>query len=130
MIEIERLTKRFGSVPALDDLTFTVQPGHVTGFLGPNGAGKTTTLKIILGLVAPTGGQALVGGQRYDHLVRPLRQVGSLLDAGAVHPGRSAFFHLAAIVSGLPLIVFGVVALAATAMIASGRRAHEPIQAR
>jgi ABC-2 type transport system ATP-binding protein len=97
MIEIERLTKRFGSVPALDDLTFTVQPGHVTGFLGPNGAGKTTTLKIILGLVAPTGGQALVGGQRYDHLVRPLRQVGSLLDASALHGGRTAQAHLVAL---------------------------------
>jgi len=97
MIEVERLTKHFGPVPAIDGLTFTVQPGHVTGFLGPNGAGKTTTMKIVLGLVAPTGGRALVGGQRYDQLVRPLRQVGSLLDATALHGGRTAQAHLVAI---------------------------------
>jgi ABC-2 type transport system ATP-binding protein len=102
MIEVDHLTKRFGTrrsgpVTAVDDLTFTVRPGHVTGFLGPNGAGKTTTMKIILGLAAPTSGQALVGGQRYDRMVRPLRQVGSLLDATALHGGRTAQAHLAAI---------------------------------
>ena len=102
MIEVEHLTKRFGTkrsgpVTAVDDLTFTVRPGHVTGFLGPNGAGKTTTMKIILGLAAPTSGRALVGGQRYDRLVRPLRQVGSLLDATALHGGRTAQAHLVAI---------------------------------
>jgi ABC-2 type transport system ATP-binding protein len=102
MIEVDQLTKRFGTrrsgpVTAVDDLTFSVRPGHVTGFLGPNGAGKTTTMKIILGLTAPTSGRALVGGQRYDRLARPLRQVGSLLDATALHGGRTAHAHLAAI---------------------------------
>jgi ABC-2 type transport system ATP-binding protein len=97
MIEVSQLSKRFGAVTALDGLSFTVRPGHVTGFLGPNGAGKTTTLRVILGLDAPASGTATIGGRRYADLVRPLYQVGSLLDATAVHPGRSAFFHLAAI---------------------------------
>ena len=90
MIEVDRLSKRFGQVTAVDDLSFTVRPGHVTGFLGPNGAGKTTTMRIILGLYAPTSGRALVGGRRYDGLIRPLREVGSLLDAtaGAWRPDR------------------------------------------
>jgi ABC-2 type transport system ATP-binding protein len=94
MIEVERLSKRFGPVTALDDLSFTVRPGRVTGFLGPNGAGKTTTMRIILGLAAPTSGRALVGGRRYDGLIRPLREVGSLLDATALHAGRTAWAHL------------------------------------
>lgn len=94
MIEVDRLTKRFGLLTALDDLSFTVKPGRVTGFLGPNGAGKSTTMRVILGLDTPTAGRALVGGRRYDQIVRPLRQVGSLLDANAVHPGRSAWNHL------------------------------------
>jgi ABC-2 type transport system ATP-binding protein len=94
VIELERLTKRYGQVTAVDDLSFTVRPGQVTGFLGPNGAGKTTTMRIILGLDAPTSGTALVGGRRYRQIVRPLRQVGSLLDATAVHGGRSARDHL------------------------------------
>ena len=94
MIEVERLSKRFGPVTALDDLSFTVRPGRVTGFLGPNGAGKTTTMRIILGLAAPTSGRALVGGRRYDGLIRPLREVGSLLDASALHAGRTAWAHL------------------------------------
>jgi ABC-2 type transport system ATP-binding protein len=97
MIELNRLSKRFGSVTALDDLSFTVRPGHVTGFLGPNGAGKTTTMKIILGLDAPTAGTALVNGRRYERLVRPLHQVGSLLDATALHGGRTARLHLTSI---------------------------------
>jgi len=97
MIELNRLSKRFGSVTALDDLSFTVRPGHVTGFLGPNGAGKTTTMKIILGLDAPSAGTALVNGCRYDRLVRPLHQVGSLLDATALHGGRTARLHLTSI---------------------------------
>jgi len=97
MIEVSQLSKRFGAVTALDGLSFTVRPGHVTGFLGPNGAGKSTALRVILGLDAPTAGTATIGGRRYADLVRPLHQVGSLLDAGAVHPGRSAFLHLAAI---------------------------------
>jgi len=94
MIEVERLSKRFGPVAALDDLSFTVRPGRVTGFLGPNGAGKTTTMRIILGLAAPTSGRALVGGRRYDGLIRPLREVGSLLDATALHAGRTGWAHL------------------------------------
>jgi ABC-2 type transport system ATP-binding protein len=94
MIEVDRLSKRFGPVTAVDDLSFTVRPGRVTGFLGPNGAGKTTTMRVILGLDAPTSGRALVAGRRYDALVRPLREVGSLLDATALHAGRTARAHL------------------------------------
>jgi ABC-2 type transport system ATP-binding protein len=93
-IEVDRLSKRFGPVTAVDDLSFTVRPGRVTGFLGPNGAGKTTTMRVILGLDAPTSGRALVAGQKYDGLVRPLREVGSLLDATEVHGGRTAWMHL------------------------------------
>jgi ABC-2 type transport system ATP-binding protein len=94
VIELDRLTKRFGAVTAVDDLSLTVRPGRVTGFLGPNGAGKTTTMRLILGLDIPTSGAALVGGRRYRQLVRPLRQVGSLLDATAVHGARTAHDHL------------------------------------
>jgi ABC-2 type transport system ATP-binding protein len=94
MIELDRVTKRFGRVTAVDDLSFTVQPGHVTGFLGPNGAGKSTTLRVILGLDAPTSGTALVGGRPYRQIVRPLREVGALLDATAVHGGRTAYDHV------------------------------------
>jgi ABC-2 type transport system ATP-binding protein len=94
MIELDRLTKRFGRVTAVDDLSLTVRPGRVTGFLGPNGAGKTTTMRLILGLDVPTSGTALVGGSRYRQLIRPLRQVGSLLDATAVHGARTAHDHL------------------------------------
>src|SRR5271169_2875130 len=97
LIEVTGLTKRFGHVAAVDDLSFTVRPGHVTGFLGPNGAGKTTTMKILLGLDAPTSGTALVGGRPYAGLVRPLRQVGALLDATALHGGRTARMHLLSI---------------------------------
>jgi len=94
MIELNGLTKRFGPVTAVDGLSFTVRPGRVTGFLGPNGAGKTTTMRLILGLDVPTSGTALVAGRRYRQLVRPLRQVGSLLDATAVHGARTAYDHL------------------------------------
>jgi ABC-2 type transport system ATP-binding protein len=94
MIELTGLTKRYGRITAVDDLTLAVRPGHVTGFLGPNGAGKTTTMRLILGLDAPTSGSALVGGRRYREIVRPLRCVGSLLDATAVHGGRTAHDHL------------------------------------
>jgi ABC-2 type transport system ATP-binding protein len=97
MIELNGLTKRFGPVTAIDDLSFTVTPGRVTGFLGPNGAGKTTTMRLILGLDVPTSGTALVGGRRYRQLIRPLRQVGSLLDATAVHGARTACDHLLSI---------------------------------
>jgi ABC-2 type transport system ATP-binding protein len=94
VIELDGLTKRFGAVTAVDDLSFTVRPGRVTGFLGPNGAGKTTTMRLILGLDLPTSGTALVGGRRYRQLIRPLHQVGSLLDAMAVHGARTAHDHL------------------------------------
>jgi ABC-2 type transport system ATP-binding protein len=97
VIEIDHLVKRFGAVTAVDGLTFTVRPGHVTGFLGPNGAGKTTTMRIILGLDAPTSGRVTVNRQSYADLVRPLHQVGALLDAGALHPGRTAEAHLTSI---------------------------------
>jgi ABC-2 type transport system ATP-binding protein len=94
VIEVDRLTKRFGPVTAVDGLSFAVRPGLVTGFLGPNGAGKTTTMRVILGLDAPTSGTALVGGRRYQQIIRPLHTVGSLLDATAVHGSRTAWFHL------------------------------------
>jgi ABC-2 type transport system ATP-binding protein len=97
MIEVEELSKRFGLVTAVDGLSFTVRPGHVTGFLGPNGAGKTTTMRVILGLAAPTSGTALVGGRRYQQIIRPLHEVGALLDATAVHGGRTAWCHLLSI---------------------------------
>ena len=97
MIEVERLSKRFGPVTAVDDLSFTVRPGRVTGFLGPNGAGKTTTMRIILGLNAADTGTATVAGRRYDGLIRPLREVGSLLDATALHAGRTGWAHLLSI---------------------------------
>jgi ABC-2 type transport system ATP-binding protein len=97
MIEVDQLRKRFGPVTAVDGLSFTVRPGQVTGFLGPNGAGKTTTMRVILGLDAPTSGTALVGGRRYQAIARPLRQVGSLLDATALPGGRTAWFHLLSI---------------------------------
>jgi len=97
VIEVDQLTKRFGPVTAVDALSFTVRPGQVTGFLGPNGAGKTTTMRVILGLDTPTSGRALVGGRRYQEIIRPLHVVGSLLDATAVHGGRTAWFHLLSI---------------------------------
>jgi ABC-2 type transport system ATP-binding protein len=94
MIEVDRLVKRFGAVTAVDGLSFTVRPGHVTGFLGPNGAGKTTTMRVILGLDAPTSGTATVNEHRYAGLIRPLHQVGALLDATALHGGRTARAHV------------------------------------
>ncbi|GAA2030832.1 ATP-binding cassette domain-containing protein [Agromyces tropicus] len=92
-IEITGLTKRFGAVTAVEDLSFTVEPGRVTGFLGPNGAGKTTTLRVLLGLERPTAGTATFGGAVYRDLPRPLETVGAALDA-AFHPGRTARNHL------------------------------------
>jgi ABC-2 type transport system ATP-binding protein len=88
------MTKRYGPAVAVDGLSFSAPPGQVTGFLGPNGAGKSTVLRVILGLDAPTGGQALIAGRRYAAWPEPLRQVGALLNAEAVHPGRSALDHL------------------------------------
>ena len=93
-IAVDHLTKRFGSVLAVDDLSFTVEPGRVTGFLGPNGAGKTTTLRCLLGLVAPSEGSATIGGRRYHDIDAPARVVGAALEATGFHPGRSARNHL------------------------------------
>jgi ABC-2 type transport system ATP-binding protein len=93
-IAVEHLTKHFGTVRAVDDLTFETSPGRVTGFLGPNGAGKTTTLRMVLGLVRPTAGRALVEGRPYADLDQPLRTVGASLEAASFHPGRSGRDHL------------------------------------
>jgi ABC-2 type transport system ATP-binding protein len=93
-IEVEGLRKRFGQTMALDGLSFTVRPGQVTGFVGPNGAGKSTTMRVILGLDAADSGRALVGGLPYRSLRRPLTHVGALLDAAALHPGRTGRNHL------------------------------------
>src|SRR5580700_5395315 len=93
-IDVAGLRKRFGTTLALDGMTFTVPPGQVTGFVGPNGAGKSTTMRVILGLDAPDAGTALVGGQRYASLHRPLTVLGSLLDAAALQPSRTARNHL------------------------------------
>ena len=94
MIEVRGLTKRYGDVVAVDDLTFHVEPGKVTGFLGPNGAGKSTTMRMVLGLDRPSSGTALVNGRPFASLAEPLREVGALLDPGAVHPGRTGRSHL------------------------------------
>ncbi|SFJ52544.1 ABC transporter ATP-binding protein [Amycolatopsis sacchari] len=94
MIEAQGLTKRYGKTLAVDNLSFSVEPGRVTGFLGPNGAGKSTTMRMILGLDNPTAGSVTIGGKRYHDLKFPLRTVGALLDAKWVHPNRSARSHL------------------------------------
>jgi ABC-2 type transport system ATP-binding protein len=103
-IEIRGLSKRFGSVEAVSGLTFTVEPGTVTGFLGPNGAGKTTTLRMLLGLVRPSEGSATIGGASYRDLKNPLATVGTALEAASFHPGRTARSHLAvyAAAAGIP----------------------------
>ncbi|MGN9792913.1 ATP-binding cassette domain-containing protein [Streptomyces sp. OZ13] len=100
MIEVNELTKRYGPNTAVDGLTFTVRPGHVTGFLGPNGAGKSTTLRMILGLNTPTSGTVVVDGVPFRGRARGLRHVGALLDAHDVHGGRSARAHLSALAHG------------------------------
>jgi ABC-2 type transport system ATP-binding protein len=94
MIQVQHLTRRFGSIPALDDLSFEVKPGVVTGFLGPNGAGKSTAMRTMVGLTTPSSGQALINGRRYRELSEPLRIVGALLDGSRFHPGRTARSHL------------------------------------
>ena len=126
MIEVENLTKRYGSTTAVDDLTFSLKPGVVTGFLGPNGAGKTTTMRVILGLDHPTAGRTTVGGRAYADLPAPLREVGALLDAKALHGGRSARMHLLALAqsNGIPARrvdeVLGIVGLESVANRRSG----------
>ncbi|MFE9439137.1 ABC transporter ATP-binding protein [Streptomyces sp. NPDC006602] len=94
MIELEGLTKRYGEKVAVNNLTFTVRPGIVTGFLGPNGAGKSTTMRMMLGLDRPTAGDVRIDGKHYDRLKDPFTYIGALLDAKAMHGGRSAFNHL------------------------------------
>src|SRR5688572_14315429 len=96
-IEFRGVSKRFGEVRAVEDLSFTVEPGVVTGFLGPNGAGKTTSLRMLLGLVTPTAGTATFAGTRYRDLDRPLTKVGTALEASSFHPGRTARDHLRSI---------------------------------
>ena len=104
MIEVVGLSKRFGSTLAVDDLTFSVQPGTITGFLGPNGAGKSTTMRTILGLVRPTAGTTSILGQQYRELDHPVRRVGVLLETFDAHPGRSGRNHLRvlALAGGIP----------------------------
>jgi ABC-2 type transport system ATP-binding protein len=104
MIEARGLTKRYGDKLAVDDLTFTVQPGIVTGFLGPNGAGKSTTMRMLMGLDAPTKGTATINGRLYADQAAPMREVGALLEAKAIHSGRSARNHLLALAAttGIP----------------------------
>ena len=104
MIQAKALSKRYGDKLAVDSLTFTVQPGKVTGFLGPNGAGKSTTMRMIMGLDAPSGGSVTVNGKAYSDLSRPMAEVGALLEARAVHTSRSAYNHLRALAAtgGIP----------------------------
>lgn len=104
MIQLDRLTKRYGGATVVQDLSATIRPGRVTGFLGPNGAGKSTTLRMLLGLTRPTSGRATVGGRRYPDLPDPLRRVGALLEATPVHQERTARQHLRALAHthGLP----------------------------
>jgi len=104
VIEVRGLTKRYGDVLAVDDLSFDVHPGKVTGFLGPNGAGKSTTMRMVLGLDRPTSGEALVNGRSFASSPEPLREIGALLDPGSLHPGRAGRDHLrvAARTNGIP----------------------------
>lgn len=127
MITLDGLTKRYGDTLAVDGLTTDIEPGRVTGFLGPNGAGKSTTMRMVLGLDHPTAGRALVDGRTYRELAAPLRHVGALLEADAVHPGRSGRAHLVAMArsNGIPVArvdeVLGLVGLTG----AAGRRVRE-----
>lgn len=124
MIEAQGLTKRYGAKTAVDGIGFVVQPGKVTGFLGPNGAGKSTTMRMIVGLDAPTSGRVTVGGSDYRRMRAPLREVGVLLEAKAVHTGRTARNHLRALAAthGIPASrVDEVIGLAGLEAVASKR---------
>ena len=124
MIEAHGLTKRYGDRTAVDDISFTVEPGQVTGFLGPNGAGKSTTMRMIVGLTPPTSGTVTVNGRDYRELPAPLTAVGALLDAKAVHPGRSAYQHLLSVAAthGIPKArVHEVIELTGLGAVASKR---------
>src|SRR5829696_4644146 len=126
-VEFCALTKCFGDVRAVDDVSAVIAAGQVTAFLGPNGAGKTTTLRMLLGLVAPTAGTATIGGKRYDELPDPVRHVGAVLEASGCHPGRTALDHLrvlataARLAKEAPMRVLAVTGLAEDA----GRRVGE-----
>jgi ABC-2 type transport system ATP-binding protein len=124
MISVRSLTKRFGATCAVDDLSFEVGSGQVTGFLGPNGAGKSTTMHIVMGLDRPSSGEATVNGQPVARLTAPLREIGALLDAGAMHPGRSGRAHLriAALSNGIPLSRVDEVLDQVGLLSAAGRR--------
>src|SRR5713226_10240521 len=127
MIEARGLTKRYGRVLAVDALSFDVRPGVVTGFLGPNGSGKSTTMRMMLGLDAPDSGTVRIGGRRYRDLGWPLREVGALLEAKALHPGRGARAHLTALAaaSSIPVSrvdeVLGMVGLESAADRRAGK---------
>ncbi|NEN06581.1 ATP-binding cassette domain-containing protein [Diaminobutyricibacter tongyongensis] len=124
MIQLERLTKTYGAKTAVNDISATVQPGKVTGFLGPNGAGKSTTMRMIVGLDRPTSGSAIVNGKRYADHRAPLHEVGALLDAKAVHTGRTAYNHLLAMAAthGIPTKrVHEVIALTGLEAVAGKR---------
>ena len=125
MIEVENLTKRFRKTVAVDDLSFKIREGAITGFLGPNGAGKTTTLRVILGLVHPTGGRATVMGRLYRQLESPTQQVGAVLEASDFHPGRSGRNHLRvlAAATGIPRSRVEEVLEVVDLQDAAGRRA-------
>jgi ABC-2 type transport system ATP-binding protein len=125
-VGVRSLTKRYGRVTAVDDVSFSLAPGTVTGFLGPNGAGKTTTLRVLLGLAAPTSGDALVFGRRYADLEEPARQVGAVLESGDFHPGRSGRDHLRFLVTaadcGIPSVRIDEVLDLVGLTYAAGRR--------
>jgi ABC-2 type transport system ATP-binding protein len=122
-IVVSGLTKRYGEVTAVDDLSFVVRPGRVTGFLGPNGAGKTTTLRVLLGLAAPTSGTTTIGGKRYGDLDRPIRRVGAVLEGTSAHPSRTGRDHLRIVcrAGGVPMERADEV-LAMVGLTADGRR--------
>ena len=124
VVSVSSLTKRYGKVVAVDDVTFSLQAGTVTGYLGPNGAGKTTTLRLLLGLAEPTAGEALVFGRRYSELELPVRRVGAVLESNDFHPARSGRDHLGAmaLAAGIPLSRVGEVLELVELGGAAGRR--------
>ncbi|HZE28727.1 MAG TPA: ATP-binding cassette domain-containing protein [Gaiellaceae bacterium] len=123
-VEVRELTKRYGSTTAVDRLAFTVPPGRITGFLGPNGAGKSTTLRMLLGLVHPTSGEALVDGVRYVSLPEPARAVGAVLESDSFHPGRSGRNHLRVLATAAGVPVSRVDDVLAEVELSSAARRH------